>query len=270
MNPYHPAIAANILKGSHYWEYSFLVAEVFKIEFSTLFHTIISQKIFGKVKAYMWRLEYQKRGLPHIHLLLWTDINVADPEVVDKYFTAELPRMEIYQDRKKEINVIRELALKYQVHHCTRRCTGTKKPGCCYNFPKKIGPETTTTGHWMQLRRREKEDAWIVPYNPIVLYYWRGHSNFEVVSVDGVVGYLFKCAFKHTDSDVINLGKFIMRGGVSVNPKNKLRSFSANLILSAPECISGMFEEKKYRMVSPVIELPIHLKDKKTLLYTGQ
>jgi hypothetical protein len=41
---------------------------------------IARRKILGTIKGYVWRIEYQKRGLPHAHILFWADF---DPENID-------------------------------------------------------------------------------------------------------------------------------------------------------------------------------------------
>lgn len=53
---------------------------------------------FGKVRGYVVRLEFQKRGLPHVHVLLWSRIpeDLDDPATSDKYILAELPREGIF------------------------------------------------------------------------------------------------------------------------------------------------------------------------------
>jgi len=45
-----------------------LVCRVFKMKIDELMTDIIQRKIFGTVAGYAWTIEYQKRGLPHLHL----------------------------------------------------------------------------------------------------------------------------------------------------------------------------------------------------------
>ena len=50
-----------------------LCARVFKIKFKELMNDLIKNKIFGKVVSNIDVIEFQKRGLPHAHILLILD-----------------------------------------------------------------------------------------------------------------------------------------------------------------------------------------------------
>ena len=47
-------------------------------------------RIFGRVVTYTYSIEWQKRGLPHAHILIWLE-NKLQPRNVDKYISAEIP-----------------------------------------------------------------------------------------------------------------------------------------------------------------------------------
>jgi helitron helicase-like protein len=48
--------------------------------------------IFGKCPARVWTIEYQKRGLPHLHLLIFLEDSdrFLEPDVIDEMVCAEL------------------------------------------------------------------------------------------------------------------------------------------------------------------------------------
>ncbi|CAJ2662431.1 unnamed protein product [Trifolium pratense] len=48
-----------------------IVARVFKFKFDNLLPDLTKKGILGKVLAYMYTIEFQKRGLPHAHILLF-------------------------------------------------------------------------------------------------------------------------------------------------------------------------------------------------------
>ncbi|XP_022007882.1 uncharacterized protein LOC110907168 [Helianthus annuus] len=70
-----------------------IVARVFKIKLDELIKDIRKRNIFGHTKAVIYTIEFQKRGLPHSHILLFLQpedkINTVDN--IDKYISAELP-----------------------------------------------------------------------------------------------------------------------------------------------------------------------------------
>ena len=64
----------------------------FQKKWSAIFQKLIRSKktpIFGEVADYFWRIEYQARGAPHVHCLLWIKdapvIGRDSPETVKEY-----------------------------------------------------------------------------------------------------------------------------------------------------------------------------------------
>ena len=47
------------------------VARVFRLKVQKLLEMLKSEMVFGKSQAWLYSIEWQKRGLPHCHLLLW-------------------------------------------------------------------------------------------------------------------------------------------------------------------------------------------------------
>ena len=70
-----------------------IVARVFHLKFQALLRELIHEKVLGAVVGYTWVIEFQKRGLPHAHLLLIVDKanKPRTPEDVDARISAELP-----------------------------------------------------------------------------------------------------------------------------------------------------------------------------------
>jgi len=51
---------------------------------------ITSANIFGPVVAHMYTIEWQKRGVPHAHCLLWLQ-NKIGPTSIDSVISAKIP-----------------------------------------------------------------------------------------------------------------------------------------------------------------------------------
>jgi ATP-dependent DNA helicase PIF1 len=58
----------------------------------------MEKDILGKVRAYVYVAEFQKRGLPHAHFLLIMKrkYKLTCPEHYDRLITAELPNKKKY------------------------------------------------------------------------------------------------------------------------------------------------------------------------------
>ena len=54
------------------------------------FQMLIENMNFGKVAHYCWRLEFQERGAPHVHALIWVEDRLS-LEQIGKSFFANIP-----------------------------------------------------------------------------------------------------------------------------------------------------------------------------------
>jgi hypothetical protein len=70
---------------------SAMMAFVFKQRLSGLKRVLKRTQILGIVGAFVWRIEYKRRGLPHAHILLWTDFDTDDLEAVDHVINVRHP-----------------------------------------------------------------------------------------------------------------------------------------------------------------------------------
>ena len=52
---------------------------------------IVEHLLFGKVAAYVWRIEWQARGLPHAHILIILQTPLISVQQIDAVISAEIP-----------------------------------------------------------------------------------------------------------------------------------------------------------------------------------
>ncbi|XP_013601247.1 PREDICTED: uncharacterized protein LOC106308654 [Brassica oleracea var. oleracea] len=73
-----------------------LECKVFKLKLEELMSDFKKGVFFPKPAAVVYTIEFQKRGLPHAHILLWFEGFKGEDtaEVIDKYISAELPDKE--------------------------------------------------------------------------------------------------------------------------------------------------------------------------------
>ena len=72
-------------------------ARVFKQRLKTLMKYILKHRIFGQVRCWMYSVEWKKRGLPHIHILIWLFHKVR-PDQIDDIISAEIPDKNVDKD----------------------------------------------------------------------------------------------------------------------------------------------------------------------------
>ncbi|XP_074296943.1 uncharacterized protein LOC141627609 [Silene latifolia] len=208
-----PEIKAQLAPGEEAHNRPDLVARVFRAKLLDLKKQIVNKCIFGEVAAYVYVVEFQKRGLPHVHFLiiLKDGYKLKCPADYDKFVSAEIPTMDNPS--------LRKTVLQHMMHgpcgNLNPDCAcmkHSKTPGKCkYEYPKTFTPGTTTNvaGYPEYRRRNSSETAvirkhrldnrWVIPYNPYLLTLFDCHLNVEVCSTMHAVKYLYKYIYKGHD-----------------------------------------------------------------------
>jgi hypothetical protein len=198
-----------------------LVARVFRIKLQALLDDLFKQHVFGKAQARIFVVEFQKRGLPHAHILL-----ILTPEnkpktvdEIDSVVSAELPDPETHPRLFKAVT-------SFMLHgpcgdHNTS-CPCMDDFGCSKGYPKTFH-ETTFVSHdgYPEYRRRADDrvfrktpdgfsydNSWVVPYNPYLLLKYNCHINVEVCTSIQAVKYLFKYVYKGHDRAAVQVGAY--------------------------------------------------------------
>jgi hypothetical protein len=92
-NPNWDEIRRELLRGQTPQDHPDLVVRVFHAKLQELKHRLTKRDILSKVRAYVYVVEFQKRGLPHAHFLLIMQrkYKLTCPEQYDLLISAEIP-----------------------------------------------------------------------------------------------------------------------------------------------------------------------------------
>ena len=158
--------------------------------------------------AEVYVVEFQKRGLPHAHILLTVapEDKPTCPEDVDRLISAEIPDQATYP-------LAYDTVTRFMIHGPCVSCLvdGT----CSKHYPKRFCDQTTFDEHgFAQYRRRrtpqqvvmngrEIDNQWVVPYNRELCVKYDAHINVERVVVRSVIKYLYKYVHKGHDRATI-------------------------------------------------------------------
>ncbi|KAJ9562714.1 LOW QUALITY PROTEIN: hypothetical protein OSB04_007874 [Centaurea solstitialis] len=88
-----------------------LVARVFRAKLEDLNNQLLNKHILGKVGAYVYVIEFQKRGLPHAHFLMIMKLEykITNADHYDKFVSAEIPDPTKYPE-------MYQLVIKHMMH----------------------------------------------------------------------------------------------------------------------------------------------------------
>ncbi|XP_071651759.1 uncharacterized protein [Temnothorax longispinosus] len=161
-NPQCPEIKEN-LDGCPVEYRPDLVAKTFSLDVKEVLKDIVQNRILGNVIAYAGVIEFQKRGLPHLHLLamLSDEDKPRLQEVIDMMVWAEIPDEEKYPELNAKV-------LKHMIHgpcgDFSRKypCTGDDGK-CSKGFPKEFRDETNANlGIENSRIRKNINGEWII------------------------------------------------------------------------------------------------------------
>nr|XP_028945292.1 uncharacterized protein LOC103408064 [Malus domestica] len=188
-----------------------IVSRIFKAKLDHLVKYIKSGKPFGKVESVIYTIEFQKRGLPHCHILVWVskEYKCHSPSDVDSIISAEIPSQEFDKDRY-------DVVALYMIHGlcglANEKSPCMKEKKCLKRFPKPFANETTfQSDGFVAYKRREMENhfvvkngvklnsAFVVLYNRELLLKYQAHINVESCCQSMLIKYLFKYITKGVD-----------------------------------------------------------------------
>ncbi|CAF4341281.1 unnamed protein product [Rotaria magnacalcarata] len=119
-----------------------LIARVFKLKLKQLIDDIVRNHIFGRTVAHLFVIEFQKRGLPHCHMLiiLANESKPRDSNSVDRIVSSEIPDA----DQNPQLYEM----VKSHMIHGPRGVLNKNSPcmvdgKCTKEFPKEFRNETT-------------------------------------------------------------------------------------------------------------------------------
>ena len=261
-SPAWPEIVENLAPGEHAVNRPDLVARVFALKLKALLKSLTEDGVLGVVVAYCWTVEFQKRGLPHAHILLImrSDHKPRTPADVDRVVSAELP-----DDSDPQQAQLFETVSSLLMHGpcgafgATKPCMNDQGV-CSKGFPKAFSEETSLPiDEYPVYRRRDNgrcvekngmvlDNRWVVPYNPYLVKKFKAHINVHVCTSIRAVKYLYKYIHKGHD-----------RAAVEVVVHDEVKDFLDARYVGPPESCWRLLSFDMHGKSHVVERLPVHL-----------
>jgi hypothetical protein len=258
-NSQWPEITRELLPGQAAYDRPDLVSRVFQMKKKAIIDFIYKHGIFGRAVAYIYSIEFQKRGLPHMHVLIFLKephkLNTTD--AIDSCIWARWPDPDTQP-------LLFETIKRCMVHgpcgaaNPNSPCMENGK--CSKGYPKAFAEFTTMDEHGFPVYYRPNDgrsysiggfsvnNQWIVPFCPFLSAIFDCHINTECAASLGSFKYLFKYIQKGPDL-----------ASLEINDHDEIKRYTEGRYISPSEAVHRIFQFDVHDQIPNVVRLQIHL-----------
>lgn len=276
-NPKWKEIVSNIeMMNASYFRPE-IVVRVFKSKLKELMHSIMSEKIFGNVEALIYTIEFQKRGLPHAHILITLVENdkIVGPIDIDKVVCVD--KVDVQENPK-----LHDYVAKHMMHGpcgaLNPNSVCMKDGKCSKEFPKDFNDLTRESVNGYPLYRRRDngrsvdvrgaslDNRYVVPYNPYLLAKFNCHINVEVCTTVKSVKYIYKYVYKGYDSATVALGNENTNDLLNAQI-DEVQNFLSGRYVGSTEAVWRIYENPMHFQSHSIVRLDIHLPNEQNVYF---
>lgn len=248
-----------------------IIVRVFKIKLKELIDDIVKKGIFGRVVSIIYTIEFQKRGLPHAHILitLHDDDKICGPVEIDKVVSAEIPSIQT----QPKLHA-------YVKSHMMHGPCGTLNPNavcmvqgkCSKDFPKNFSDFTREAvngypiyrrrdnGISIDVRGKSLDNRFVVPHNAYLLAKYNCHINVEVCTTVKSVKYIYKYVYKGYDSATVEVGSIQDR-------QDEVKNYVNGRYVGSTESMWRIYEFPMHFQSHTIMRLDIHLPNRQNIIF---
>lgn len=279
-NPNWPEITEALLPRQTAIERPDLCARVFNLKLKAFKDDLLKKNIFGEVVAYIDVIEFQKRGLPHCHMLI-IFANSDKPRNCDDFdeiVCAELPT---------EGTPAFQTVTKSMIHgpcgtlNINSPCMENGK--CTKKYPKSFNNQTIENRDGYPLYRRREDrrsvrvirnhieytvdNRWVVPYNPYLVTKYDAHINVEICSSITAVKYLYKYVYKGHDRAFVEF-TIVDQDRNQIQGHDEIKQYLNARYVSSAESCWRIFGFNMCSNSPTVYRLAVHLENQQMVYFS--
>ncbi|XP_044591470.1 uncharacterized protein LOC123269700 [Cotesia glomerata] len=269
-NPKWSEIEDLLRQGQKSYDRHDIIARVFCLKVKHMMNLLTKGCIFGNVRCNMYTVKWQKRGLPHVHILLWLEEKIR-PDSIDEVIRAELPD----PDQDQTLHEI----IKSTMIHGPCGVFNFSSPCmlagvCTKRYPRPFLKETQTgEDGYPKYRRRSPEDGgiaikingndienrWVVPFNSVLSRTFKAHINIEYCNSVKSIRYICKYVNKGSD-----------QAAFTVENLDEVSRYEAGRYISSSEAVWRIFGFHIHERYPPVVHLAVHLENGQKVYFTEE
>ncbi|CAN1146786.1 ATP-dependent DNA helicase PIF1 [Linum perenne] len=230
----------------------------------------------------MHTIEFQKIGLPHVHILVWLikEAKLDTPAQIDNVISAELPDPSVDP-------IGYTVVVKFMLHGPCGEANPSSpcmKDGKCKKFfPKQFNLETTfDENNYAIYRRRDTgitsvkssntlDNRYVVPYNRELIVKYQAHINVEACHNGQLIKYLFKYITKGPDRSSVVATSIESNTALSTyeesQPVDEIAQYLDCRSISSYEAVWRLFQYPIHERIPNVVRLCIHLEDQQNVCF---
>jgi hypothetical protein len=259
-----------------------LVARVFDLKKDALLKEL-NDGLLGNVRAFIYVVEWQKRGLPHLHMLitLEDEDKLRNGDDVDTMIRAQIPNI------AEEPNLYQRVADHHMhgphtidkdgnVHSgCFIIDKKTGKSRCRFHYPKDFNENTTldengypnyarpNNGIKIMKNGVNLDNRWVAPYNPYLLLKYDAHLNVERVFDIRSIKYMYKYIYKGGDKAEIKL-----QTDNNAIDHDEVERYINGRCVGASEGCWHILRKEVQKKSHTIVRMPVHLEGQQSVIFS--
>ena len=195
-----PEIQSQLRPGQDFMDIPVVVVRVFRRKVALLEKAL--KTMFPHAGGLLYcihSIEFQKRGVPHAHILLKFCRDCITAAEIDAVVSAEIPPDPRDAALVRNLMIHRHPASNKPPSKYCQRVGEDGVRSCRFHYPHPLQPTTLIDIEGrVHYRRRNADDEWVVPHCLPLLQKFQCHLNFEVANSSHLFQYLFKYIHKGT------------------------------------------------------------------------
>jgi hypothetical protein len=263
-NPKWPEIKDNLFHGQTPSDHPDLVVRVFHAKLRSLIQDI-KDGALGDMAGYLYTIEFQKRGLPHAHIIIFLKphAKLHTPDQIDSLMSSEFPVFDPH---------LLGLIQQFMVHSpCGRE--NPKSPcmvngTCSKGFPKPFRETTTISDDSYACTRRSNthlsylvngkqvDNRWVVCHSRYLIWKYCCHINVESIASVKAVKYIFKYVYKGHDRTTMEFGTCV----------DEIKQYLDARYVSSCEALWRVYMFEMHEHDPSVMHLHVHLANQQTVV----
>ncbi|KAL7094727.1 hypothetical protein ACP275_11G121900 [Erythranthe tilingii] len=254
-----------------------LVCRVFKMKLNQLIKEIKQGHVFEKVKSVIYTIEFQKRGLPHAHILIFLHSNYkySNPGDLDKIISAEIP---VEEEDPILYSAVTSLMIHGPCGVFNPHSSCMQDGKCTKYFLKKFNDRTSQdedgyplykmrdNGRVVKKGNNFVDNRFVVPHNPYLMKKYKAHINVEWCNQSRSIKYLFKYVNKGHDRVTASFYES-STDDLESNCQDEIKRYYDCRYLSPCEAAWRLFAFDIHYREPSVERLPLHLPDEQVVIF---